>query len=422
MRYRKSKASPRLRAIALTLAAGLATLAYGAHADTDLSRWLQLLWPDAQKRGVSRPTFDAALAGVTLDLSLPDLVVPGQRTKEQAEFVSLPATYLPEAQLSRLAEAGRRHLATYKNTLDAIEDKYGVPGNIVIAVWGRETDYGAEVQRHNVVRTLVTQAYLGRRKELFRNELLIALKLIQNGTIKATAMGSYTGAMGHTQFEPSDFEKFAVDGDGDGKIDLDHSIPDALASAAKQLHDYGWKRGKYWGFEVRVPREISCTDASPEIRKSVADWLDLGLKPSAGFRISRDMTDLADQAWLLLPAGTHGPGFLALENFQALRQYDASDLYVLFVGSLADRIAGAPAFTTPWERLQQLSSRDVAEIQTLLNAKNFYSDPVDGRPGSQTRRAIGLYQRAAGVAIDCWPSRNILVHLRGSDVEGSSRP
>ena len=422
MRCPKHKAWIAIRKSGLGLAVAAAVLAFGApaRADADFGRWLQLLWVDAQKQGVSRETFDEALTGVQLDLNLPDLVLPGRRPKEQAEFIKLPAAYLPEAQLSRLAQAGRRHLTTYKTTLRAIEAKYGVPGNVVIAVWGRETDYGAEVQRHNVIRSLVTLAYVGRRKELFRNELLIALKLIQNGTIKATAMGSFTGAMGHTQFEPSDFEKFAADGDGDGKVDLENSIPDALASAAKQLRDYGWKRGKQWGFEVRIPRELSCTEASPDLKRSLADWLDLGLMPAFGAGISRDMLD--DQAWLLLPAGAYGPGFLALENFQALRQYNASDLYALFVGNLADRIAGGPVFERPWAKLQQFSSRDVEEIQTLLSKKKFYLDPVDGRPGSLTRRAIGLYQRAAGIPIDCWPSKIVLDHLRSSSVENKFGP
>ena len=253
MRCPKHKAWIAIRKSGLGLAVAAAVLAFGApaRADADFGRWLQLLWVDAQKQGVSRETFDEALTGVQLDLNLPDLVLPGRRPKEQAEFIKLPAAYLPEAQLSRLAQAGRRHLTTYKTTLSAIDSKYSVPGNVVIAVWGRETDYGAEVQRHNVIRSLVTLAYVGRRKELFRNELLIALKLIQNGTIKATAMGSFTGAMGHTQFEPSDFEKFAADGDGDGKVDLENSIPDALASAAKQLRGPHTSRTKLHGSFAR---------------------------------------------------------------------------------------------------------------------------------------------------------------------------
>jgi len=196
----------------------LVVFSSAVRADADFELWLKQLWLDAQQRGVSQATFDGAIMGLHLDLSLPDLIIPGRPLKEQAEFVRLPADYLPEQQLSELAKAGRRHLSFYKSTLQKIEAEYGVPGNIVIAVWGRETDYGTERQRHNVIRSLATQAYLGRRKDMFRDELLIALKLVQSGTIRMDAMGSWSGAMGQTQFEPSDFEKFAVDGDGDGKM------------------------------------------------------------------------------------------------------------------------------------------------------------------------------------------------------------
>ena len=391
----------------------LVVFSSAVRADADFELWLKQLWLDAQQRGVSQATFDGAMKGLQLDLSLPDLVIPGRPLKEQAEFVKLPADYLPEQQLSGLAKAGRRHLLFYKSTLQKIEAEYGVPGNIAIAVWGRETDYGAERQRHNVIRSLATQAYLGRRKDMFRDELLIALKLVQSGTIRMDAMGSWSGAMGQTQFEPSDFEKFAVDGDGDGKIDLSNSIPDALASAAKQLRDYGWKRGKQWGFEVRVPQGVNCIEASPDVKRPLADWLDLGLIPASGAAISKDMLD--DQASLVLPAGTYGPGFLVLENFQVLRRYNSSDLYAIFVGHLADLIAGSPAFERVWSKLPPFSSRDIEETQKLLSNKKYYSDTVDGRLGSVTRRAIGQYQKATNMRIDCWPSRALLDQLQRSD-------
>jgi hypothetical protein len=219
--------------------------------------------------------------------------------------------------------------------------------------------------------------------------------------------------MGQTQFEPSDFEKFAVDGDGDGKIDLSNSIPDALASAAKQLRDYGWKRGKRWGFEVRVPQGVSCLEASPDVKRPLVDWLDLGLMPAAGGAISKDKLD--DQASLVLPAGTYGPGFLVLENFQVLRRYNASDLYAIFVGHLADLIAGGPAFERAWTKLPPFSNRDIEETQKLLCNQKYYSDPVDGRLGSVTRRAIGQYQKAINMRIDCWPSKALLEQLQRSD-------
>jgi lytic murein transglycosylase len=395
--------------------ASLVLVLFGSavQADADFASWLNALRHDAENQGVSQATFDRAMKGLLLDLSLPDLVIPGRPLKEQAEFIKLPADYLPEPQLSALAKAGRRYLSTYRDELQKIEAEYGVPGNVVIAVWGRETDYGAERQHHNVIRSLLTEAYLGRRKDMFRNELLIALRLVQSGVISTDTMGSWSGAMGLTQFEPSDIERFAVDGDGDQKIDLANSIPDALASAAKQLRDYGWQRDKHWGFEVRVPEGISCLEAVPDVKRSIADWRGLGLTPAVGARISKDM--LGDEASLVLPAGRYGPGFLALENFQVLRRYNASDLYALFVGHLADLIAGAPPFEIAWTKLSPLNGRDIEETQKLLSSKKYYHDTVDGRLGSATRRSIGEYQKAAELRVDCWPSKSLLDQLRHSD-------
>ena len=395
--------------------ASLVLVLFGSavQADADFASWLNALRHDAENQGVSQATFDRAMKGLQLDLSLPDLVIPGRPLKEQAEFIKLPADYLPEPQLSALAKAGRRYLSTYRDELQKIEAEYGVPGNVVIAVWGRETDYGAERQHHNVLRSLLTEAYLGRRKDMFRNELLIALRLVQSGVISTDTMGSWSGAMGLTQFEPSDIERFAVDGDGDQKIDLANSIPDALASAAKQLRDYGWQRDKQWGFEVRVPDGISCLEAVPDVKRSIADWRGLGLMPAVGARISKDM--LGDEASLVLPAGSYGPGFLALENFQVLRRYNASDLYALFVGHLADLIAGAPPFEIAWTKLSPLNGRDIEETQKLLSSKKYYHDTVDGRLGSATRRSIGEYQKAAELRVDCWPSKSLLDQLRHSD-------
>jgi lytic murein transglycosylase len=409
------------RTLAATSVAWLAVLAFGsdASADADFDRWTRQLWRDAQNQGISQATFDSAIAGIQLDLSLPDLVIRGRPSKEQAEFSRLPADYLPALQLAGLAKAGRRHLSTYKGLLQRIEAEYGVPGSVVVAIWGRETDYGAEPQRLGVIRSLVTEAYLGRRKEMFRNELLTALQLVQNGTIRIDAKGSWSGAMGQTQFVPSDFKKFAVDFDEDGKIDLTNSIPDALASGAKQLRDYGWKRGKQWGFEVRLPEEISCLEASADISKPIGEWMGLGLMPAAGSRIFREMLD--EHGSLVLPAGIYGPAFLTLENFRVLRRYNASDLYAIFVGHLADLIDGGRDFERQWTRMSPYYGRDIEAIQKLLSSKKYYSDKIDGRLGSATRRAIGLYQQATNVPIDCWPSKALLEQLR-QDGKASASP
>lgn len=398
-----------LRCVSVGAMTALFVLAHSAPAwaDAEFDRWREQLWWEAKSRGIMSEIFDQA-TNVQLDLGLPDLVIPGRPVKEQAEFVKLPADYLPRQQLSGLAKIGAQHLSTNRRLLERIEADYGVPGNVIIAIWGRETDYGAEVQRHPVFQALVTQAYLGRRKDLFRDELLIALDLVQEGTISMNAMGSYTGAMGQTQFEPSDFLKFAVDGDGDGKIDLDRSIPDALASGAKQLRDYGWQRRKRWGFEVRLPATISCIESSPTIRRSLSAWLELGLEPVDS--VPADM--LSDQAQLVMPAGVYGPAFLAFTNFQAIRSYNQSDVYALFVGHLADLIAGAKPFEKPWASLKPLRNNDVREIQILLNRSGYYADAVDGRLGTVSRQAIGKYQQAAGLNVDCWPSQPLLQSLR----------
>jgi lytic murein transglycosylase len=408
------------RTLAVATAAWLVVLSYGgdASADADFDRWTQQLWRDAQNQGVSRVTFDSAIAGIQLDLGLPDLVIPGRALKEQAEFSRLPADYLLAPQLAGLAKAGRRHLSTHKDLLQRIEAEYGVPGSVIVAIWGRETDYGAEPQRLGVIRSLVTEAYLGRRKDMFRNELLIALQLVQDGTIGIDAKGSWSGAMGQTQFVPSDFKKFAVDFDGSGKIDLTNSIPDALASGAKQLRDYGWKRGKQWGFEVRLPEGIPCLEASSDISKPVGEWIDLGLMPAAGSRVSREMLD--EPGSLVMPAGIYGPAFLALENFQALRRYNASDLYAIFVGHLADIIDGGRDFERQWTKMSPYYGRDIEAIQKLLSSKKYYSDKIDGRLGSATRRAIGLYQQATNVPIDCWPSKALIEQLRPDNTVSGS--
>lgn len=389
-----------------------------ARADPAFDRWRAQLWLDAQKRGISQAIFEQAISNVQLDLTLPDLAIPGLPLKEQAEFVKPPADYLSEQQMSQLAIVGYRQLAKYKDLLRKIEADYGVPGNVVIAIWGRETDYGAERQRHYVIPSLVTLAYLGRRKDMFRNELLIALDLIQRGQISMDAVGSWSGAMGHTQFEPSDFIKFAVDGDGDNKIDLTNSIPDALASAAKQLHDYGWQRSKRWAIEVRLPAEVSCVESSPDIKRSLAAWLQLGLLPAGGVGVSIDMMD--DPASLILPAGIYGPAFLAFENFQVFRRYNQADVYALFVGHLADLIAGGVAFETPWKKLPPLYNRDVENIQALLRDRGYYFDVIDGRLGPVTRRAIGQFQQTARLNVDCWPSKAVLDNLRRSNVSSAA--
>jgi lytic murein transglycosylase len=250
-----------IRMVSAVLCLALAVLSTPASAaDPAFQAWLEALWPDAQAFGISRKTFDAATRGVEPDLSLPDLDVPGRPApqREQPEFVLRPSDYLKDANLARLAGEGRNLLAEYGTTLKAIEQRFGVPPTVVLAIWGRESAYSRGYKPgNNAIRVLATQAYTGRRKDVFRQELLFALKMIEDGEVKPGEMrSSWAGAMGLTQFLPSEFYKYAVDFDGDGRRDIWNSVPDALASAAKQLAEKGWQKDQRWAYEVRVPKAV----------------------------------------------------------------------------------------------------------------------------------------------------------------------
>jgi lytic murein transglycosylase len=384
-----------------------------ARADAAFQQWLQSLWPEAQALGVSRKTFDDATRGLKPNLSLPDLIIPGRPKappKGQAEFERTPAEYLPEASLSRLASQGRTLAAEHRATLAAIEARFGVPPSVILAIWGRETNYGNFKLPYSAVEALGTQGYLGRRKELFRREFLLALKILEERHVTLSAMkASWAGAMGHTQFLPTDFYKYGVDLDGDGRRDIWNSIPDALASAASQLVDKGWDKGRRWGFEVRVPANLDCSIAEPDTKLTVAEWIRRGYAPLTNTP-SRD--EMAEEASLFLPAGRNGPAFLTLKNFYVFKGYNFADLYALFVGHLSDRIGGDRTFATAWGKVEQARSDHIEAIQRHLTKAQFYSDKIDGKAGMKTRAAIGAYQKANGMTLDCWPSRALMERMQ----------
>src|SRR5437763_4901954 len=262
--------SPLPRCAALLLAALLVagnTMSANA-ADPLFQKWLQELWPQAETLGVSRETFDAATRALEPDLTLPDLDLPGWEgapPRGQAEFVQTPADYIKETTIANLAAQAKKLAAEHARTLAAIEQQYGVPGNILLAIWGRETAFGGYRLPKNGITVLATQGYYGRRKDMFRQELLYAFKMLEDGHVKLAEMrSSWGGAMGLTQFLPSEFYKYAVDFDGDGKKDIWNSVPDALASAAQQLVGKGWQRGVHWAYEVRTPQGVDCTIGVPE--------------------------------------------------------------------------------------------------------------------------------------------------------------
>jgi lytic murein transglycosylase len=390
------------------LAAAAATPAQAA--DPAFQKWLEDLWPQAQALGISRRTFDAATHGLEPDLTLPDLDLPGREgvpPRGQAEFVQTPADYIKEATIARLAEQAKKLGAEHARTLAAIEQQFGVPGNVLLAIWGRETAFGGYKLPKNAVTVLATQGYYGRRKDMFRQELLYALKMLEEGQIKLADMrSSWGGAMGLTQFLPSEFYKYGVDFDGDGKKDIWKSVPDALASAAQQLVGKGWQRGMRWAYEVRAPQGVDCTIGVPEVTRPLGEWLSQGFVLAHGRKPAA--AELKEPASLLLPEGIYGPAFLTLKNYYVIKEYNFSDLYVLFVGHLSDRIGDPRPFETPWSKNTQLRTAQVEAMQRTLAKLGLYKDKIDGKAGMLTRAAVGAYQKANRIKVDCWPTAAVL--------------
>jgi lytic murein transglycosylase len=383
-----------------------------AYADAGFDRFLQSLRPRAHQLGVTRATFDATIRGLQPDYTLPDLDLPGRPVKPppgQPEFVQTPGQYLREKTFDRLAARGQQLAMQYRDTLQRIERDFGVPGNVVLAIWARETDYGGYKLPHDAIRVLATQAYVGKRKEFFQNEFLYALKMLQDGTPRADMRSSWGGALGLTQFLPSEYYKYGVDFDRSGRADIFRSVPDALASAAKQLAAKGWHNGERWAYEVTAPKNADCSLGTPGFTMPIADWFERGFALARGRPLSAK--ELALPASLLQPEGSYGPSFLTPKNYYVIKEYNYSDLYVLFVGHLSDRIAGAGSFVTPWSQAKQLKTREVEAMQQRLTALGLYKDKIDGKAGMLTRAALGKYQKANDLKLDCWPTAEVLAHM-----------
>ena len=379
-------------------------------ADAAFTQFIASLWPEAQAAGVSRETFDRETRGLEPDYKLPDLILPGRPATgapSQAEFVQVPADYVKEASIARLAGEGQRLMQKHRAALDRDRTTIRRAGHVVLAIWGRETDYGRYSLPYDTLRVVATQAYVGRRKDQYRGEFILGLKILGEGAVtRKTFRSSWAGATGLTQFLPSEYYKHGVDFDGDGKIDIWHSVPDALASAAKQLVNKGWQPGLRWAYEVRAPDNVDCTMGVPEVTKPIGEWLRAGFVPVRGQKLGA--SEQAQPASLLQVEGIYGPSFLTTKNYFVIKEYNFSDLYVLFVGHLADRMTNPQPFATPWSATTQLRTTSVEAMQRHLTRIGLYKDKLDGKAGMLTRAALGAYQKSAGLKVDCWPSEAVL--------------
>lgn len=408
-----------LRFLAVALAV-IATRPAMAEEDASLEKGFRAfleneIWPDARSKGVSRATFDEAFRGVHPNLKLPDLVLPGDRAKveentAQAEFGS-PAGYFNEKKIAGLAARGRTLMAENKTVLARIEARTGVPAPIVVAIWGRESAFGAAKLSYNAFEVLATKAYLSRRKEMFRGELVAALEIVSDGHLTVPDMrSSWAGALGQPQFMPTKFLEFATDFDGDGRRDIWKSAPDTLASIAHYLQKSGWARGRGWGFEADVPDAVSCTLEGPDKGRTIAAFVKDGVKRVSGRPFPR--REAGATGHLLMPAGRFGPAFIATPNFYVLKVYNNSDLYALFVGQVADRLSGGNAFKAAWAATDAMTRGDVSRIQEKLSAKGYDVGGTDGLAGFKTRRSIGAFEASAGLPETCWPTKIVMKALR----------
>ncbi|MER8844902.1 lytic murein transglycosylase [Mesorhizobium australicum] len=403
--------------LAALLAVFLTIPASAAKIDDQFRAWLQTdLWPEAKAKGVSKQTFDAAFSGVKPNLKLPDLVMPGEKPKtpqkqHQAEFGS-PGAYFADKTVRAVTSGGRTREAANARTLASIEKRYGVPGEILLAIWGRETGFGAAKMPYDAFEVLGTKAFISTKKDFFRTELLAALEIVQRGLAPVGAMkSSWAGALGQPQFMPTSFLKHAVDFDGDGRVDIWNSTPDVLASIANYLVHYGWVRGRGWAFEVLVPQSVSCSLEGPDQGKKIAQWAAMGIERVGGKAFPA--SELKTEGFLLMPAGRSGPAFIATPNFYVLKEYNTSDLYALFIGHGADRMAhGDQNFTAGWGAVGDLRRSDIAALQRALEAKGYDVGSADGLPGFKTRRSIGRWQEKNGQAATCFPDAGLVAALK----------
>ncbi len=406
-----------LAAAALSVLLGMTPAGAQSDINATFQAWLKgELWPQAQARGVSSQTFTAAFAGIQPNLKLPDLVLPGQKpeppkVQHQAEFGSLGA-YFAEKTVSGVTSGGRSRAGRLKGTLDRIEARYGVPRGILLAVWGRESGFGRANIPHNAFEVLGTKAFMARRKEMYLVEVLAALEMVQRGDVSVGAMkSSWAGALGQPQFMPTSYLKYAADGDGDGRADIWTSEADTLASIANYLSNNGWVKGRDWGFEVVVPERVSCALEGPDRGRKIADWAAMGVTRASG----RPFPDheARQDGYLLMPAGRAGPAFIVTPNFYALKEYNFSDNYALFVGHAGDRITyGDRTFSTGWGKVGGLYRSDIAAMQRGLERLGYDVGGADGLPGFKTRRSIGEWQQKAGVAPTCFPDKRVVSALK----------
>jgi membrane-bound lytic murein transglycosylase B len=364
------------------------------------AHWQQQFRQQALAAGIQSAVFDQAFAGVTLDLA----VIKADTS--QPEFSRPVWAYLDSAISATRVRRGQALLNEHAATLSAIEQRYGVDRQVLVAIWGMESSFGQFMGDKSVIRSLASLAYEGRRPAFTHSQLIAALEILQHGDVQTgQLLGSWAGAMGQTQFIPTTYNHYAVDFDGDGRRDIWSSSADALGSAANYLHSSNWQQGQPWGMEVALPEDFDYALADDAIRKPLSEWRRLGVK-------NLPLTFTEAHASLLLPAGHRGPAFLVLDNFRAILKYNNSTSYALAVSLLSEQLLGGGQVLAKWPRDDlPLSRAQRIVLQEQLSSKGFNPGGVDGIIGANSRKAIRSYQQSLGWPADGYPNQALLQKL-----------
>ncbi|HRJ53547.1 MAG TPA: lytic murein transglycosylase [Candidatus Thiothrix moscowensis] len=397
-----------VRFVQTTLVLAVMLFGYTAATDSAFDRWKSQFRELALTQGIRAQTLDIALRDL-----LPDKTVLRLDT-HQPEFTKPVWEYLESAVSDDRVAAGQARLHEYAPLLERLYQQYGVQPEYLLAIWGMESDFGRNRGGRSIVRALATLAYAGteERRDFWRQQLLAAMRILDKGDISMVSLrGSWAGAIGHTQFIPTTFERYAVDYDGDGRRDLVNSIPDALASTANYLAQSGWQSGRRWGIEASLPVNFAWEQADPDIWQPVSVWAAENGVVSASAQLTANDGD--DNAFVLLPAGYRGPAFLAFQNFRVILKYNNAYSYALGVGHLGDRIRGETPLLGTWpDDEKPLSHTQKAELQQLLTTAGYSTDGVDGKLGPNTRAALRRWQMDSGFPADGYATLEHLEFLR----------
>ncbi|WP_447553482.1 lytic murein transglycosylase [Vreelandella sp. EE22] len=365
----------------------------------NFNEWLSEFRRYARNQGISEATLRDAFDGLRYRERVIEL------DRYQPEFVRAIWEYLDSAVSDARVSNGREKLQAHRQIADQMQNRFGVPAEIIVAIWGIESNYGSNFGDFSTLEALATLAYDGRRREFARNELLAALRIIDQGDIAAEQMkGSWAGAMGHTQFIPSSFEAYAVDGDNNGRRDIWGSIPDVMASTANYLAKAGWQAGQPWGREVILPDSF---DYSQTERRTSREWASQGVRALNG-----ELPEF-ESAAIIVPAGAQGPAFIAGPNFRAILRYNNATSYALAVGTLSDAIAGREGISQSWPRDEApLTRDDVRTLQQRLNASGYSVGTPDGIMGPNTQSGLRAFQQDQGLTPDGFATQSLLERLR----------